>query len=181
MSYNNWLNMAYQKVLQEEGIKVPEKHMHLWIHFPDQVTSLLMSKLDNVIDLVLVLLQFAQVKDTIECLYVSPYSEKHLLVSRTLYYWNLRDILNAISKSYAEALDTYGDLYVECNFPHTEIEIKEKIKSLQYQMMFTTTMTIEYQMLENRVYIDLDDHSYMFRIYLDVFEDYRLDVLPSTV
>lgn len=179
MTMNNWLKKAYQHILKTEGIHVPEKHMCLWTKYEDQTTSLLRLKFENIIDLVILVLQFAEIRDYITTLYVSPYYEKCVSVSRNLYYWNLRDALDSVKLAYQEAYDNYGQLYVECNFPHTEHQVRNDVKELQHCMLTTTTMAIRYSPSENLIAFVLDDDEFNFRMFLDIFEDFRLFILPD--
>lgn len=174
-----WFEKMYQSALESDNVMVPIKYIKLWRKFDDASTDLLLKYSEGLTDIVIVILLYAEIKDRIQTLYYTPYAEKLLLVNRNAYYWTLADCIDNVKSDYDEALERYGTLYVECNFPDPSERLMVLLHEFVKDVMLTNSLAISHGLCDDHIVFQLDDTEYRFAMYLDIFQDYRLHVLPE--
>lgn len=172
--------------------RLNEKQLETYNRYHPQSVYLINKELNFLIDLTMIILEYAEIKDYIEMSVLwknysnSCINKDHLIIERPIgrHYLSMQVEIEVkdMNEYYWDAREEYGPDFIETYFYEPEIHLENKLFRLMKNIWTTSTITFINVFHEERpsIIVKTDEESFNFDQYYDVFQEYELDIVPST-
>lgn len=170
--------------LQYLKINCSEKQTKLLTTFSRSVIIQLLKQFEHVADLVLLTLEYAEIKEYIETIYIAqgcipthiekPLTRKEIIHRTFLVYETVEEV-------YFYAEKTYGTSYIQCHFYIDMNILQAKIRRLLQELETTNYISYYEPCCDDSnsiICINTDDETFIFHRFMDTCSDFELELIP---